>query len=74
MCHIRRATSVIESSCVLWEEKLCNVRKSHLWYEERKCVVHGGSHLQYDQKVVQCEESVQYQKGCICSRRTGCVV
>ena len=60
--------------------------RSHLWYEERKCVVHGGSRLQYDQKVVhceetvqdqkvaQCEESVQYQKGCICSRRTGCLV
>ena len=48
--------------------------RSHLWYEERKCVVHGQSCLWYDQKVVQCEESVQYQKGYICSRRTGCVV
>ena len=48
--------------------------RSYLWYEERKCVVHGRLHLQYNQKAVQCEESVQYQKGCICSRRTGCLV
>ena len=27
-------------------------RRSHLWYEERNCVVDGGMHLQYDQKVV----------------------
>ena len=26
--------------------------RSHLWYEERKCVAQGGSCLQYDQKVV----------------------
>ena len=29
-------------------------RMSHLHYEERKCAAPGGSHLQYEQKVVQC--------------------
>ena len=27
-------------------------------YEERKCAVLGGSHLHYEEKVVQCEERV----------------
>ena len=51
------------------------LRMSHLQYWERKCAVPGKSHLHYEEKVVQCEkESVQYQKGYICSRRTGCVL
>ena len=31
---------------------------SHLEYQERKCAVAGGSHLQYNKKAVQCEEKV----------------
>ena len=49
----------------IWNHRVCVVRRnsavslmSHLWYEERKCAVHGESHLLYRRKVVQCEERV----------------
>ena len=31
---------------------------SQLQYEQRKCAVPGGSHWQYEEKVVQCDERV----------------
>ena len=42
MCGVRRKSGVS--------------RMSHLPYEERNCAVLGGSHLQYEEKVVQCGE------------------
>ena len=46
---------VLEPWC---EEKVCTVRDVTFAEQGEKCAVHRGSHLQYKQKVVQCEERV----------------
>ena len=54
---IRRAKSALGRQCVWCEEKVWSIKNvTSLQYEERNCAVPGGSHLQYEEKVVQCGE------------------
>ena len=39
-------------------EKVCSIRKVTSAVQGEKCAVPGGLHLQYNQKVVQCEETM----------------
>ena len=67
LCSVRRECTILEGLHLQWEDRVCCViRKSALsgmsqfHYEERKCA---GSHRQYKQKLVQCEERVCSVRG-----------
>ena len=71
MSNIRRATSAVGRHCVQFVEKVCSIRNvtfavrgKKVWsiknvtsaVREEKCAAPGGCHLQYEEKVVQCEK------------------
>ena len=67
LCSVRRECTILEGLHLQWEDRVCClIRKSALsgmlqfQYEERKCA---GSHWHYEQKLVQCEESVYSIRG-----------
>ena len=69
VCSTKRVTSAVRGGCavqregllsVLERQKVCIIKMSHLLYEETKCAVSGGLHLEYVEKV--------------CSERRECTV
>ena len=55
----RRVTFAVGRQGVLcWRRKSAVSRMSHRQCEKRMCAVQGWSHLQYEEKVVLCEEKV----------------
>ena len=72
--RMRRATFAVGGKGAWCEQKVCIIRYVTFVVQGEKCAVHRGSHLQYKQKVVQCEESVHYQNYHFCSKRRGCLV
>ena len=66
----RIAPFAIGEKGVWCEEKVCSARMVASAVRGEKCAAPEGSHLQYKEKIVQCERKCTVSEGYICSRRT----